>query len=1322
MAACSPISVRFSPAAQLHQVYSVQPESLSRKSSSGSNVEICSPGLPSPSAFVQPRAKQTLKGGSNAQQVPDGAQMGFTIARSLHTLLATVGDKEEDGIAVVREQGAKGKGKLVRPRKNSRILGEVAESSVSPRLAAFAHAEAQYRGTRSPHGPSALRKSTTPSVHAASPGRSRTPSISLSEFSFNGNAALAVVSPTQLALPIKKSRKKTESKFGTSVKPAATKKSRKPMAKSESIILNSDEPDEALIANNDDSVVPVPDLEGMSAEHVQHNEDSPRRPELSVGDFAFHTSALPNPIAPAEEIATTAKSRRKRTVAERDDDGKLVAKRSKITRTKLKTTDASVGSPAKSNVLAELSINTTVPLAMQVFENDVPKARKPRAKKVALPPSNPVTEGDATELLDKQAKPRKPRVRRTTEQSTYFASAAPAVTSDAGAAQLQHKPITDIAPEEEMNIFSQVNAELNQTLHEKPFAEFLGTLGCAPAAPTEEDFVGGHDLSELAPRRRRSWTPIHDRQHPLDVNSVESAEVTANPDANDTTDRVPMSELLHSFAYTGTDGQSVPSYQRVDSGEAQPKRRKVELDDSVKMPPPRARKRKSDTSKVDKPARKPKSPKKKPQTITALATAAYLPAVIPDIAQPTVSSYFDTVKPAAVPPILQAKTGEDEAAETTVKMKKPRKSRAKVPNADGTVASGAKVTKAKAEAKIQSKEADYRAPLCTPGKANAVIKKQDFLFGTSSQLAAQESPTFIREVQLAIRQSEIQSPQRSGRRSDTGGYDTQVITQMPGANGLTAKSYSRVPTAPHGTDLSILQAERELWCSGSRDYGGGMLEKELPSLTRLQLTETLHSETLSITEGDQATPQHPVTAAPDLPDVSRPVKATEITESTVKLAALEQAELPLLPSDPLDRLARQTNGSQSQDMQPSESRLSVEPVMIDLSYTSPIAEDSAVDLTELPKREVGISGSAQPLIAHDQDDNEWALLRSDNSLSSDILPDIPAAPSLRHSEFIARTSHSLTRQVPLPAPSRTALRPLDAKMGMQVADVLPKATSLSIARSLTSATAVVTTAMKKPRGRQRKDADVPHSEAATEPVKRASGRPRKNSTATHLVDMPASGLKSAAVPAFITSPSALRKQHSHPFTLSQPAEWANIDEISDLESPATPSSRRRRRATSSPPTIRPLEFSPPISPSIKASAGPPPVNLSNAALKPTDSEWLSEVPILFPKITATITTSPPSTDLKDPSWHEKILLYDPIVLEDLTAYLNSKGMRISVRRPKPKVKGKKKGEEKAAMNAEREWEVVEEELKGWMVQKWCEELSICCLWREGLRGGVKGNY
>jgi len=78
------------------------------------------------------------------------------------------------------------------------------------------------------------------------------------------------------------------------------------------------------------------------------------------------------------------------------------------------------------------------------------------------------------------------------------------------------------------------------------------------------------------------------------------------------------------------------------------------------------------------------------------------------------------------------------------------------------------------------------------------------------------------------------------------------------------------------------------------------------------------------------------------------------------------------------------------------------------------------------------------------------------------------------------------------------------------------------------------------------------------------------------------------------------------------------------------------------------------------------------------------------ELAITLYKAPPSTNhQKEPTWHEKILLYDPIVLEDLATWLNTVGL--------------------AEIGEDREVSALE-------VREWCEKRGVCCLWRGGWRG------
>ncbi|KAI9781307.1 MAG: 5'-flap endonuclease [Geoglossum umbratile] len=86
----------------------------------------------------------------------------------------------------------------------------------------------------------------------------------------------------------------------------------------------------------------------------------------------------------------------------------------------------------------------------------------------------------------------------------------------------------------------------------------------------------------------------------------------------------------------------------------------------------------------------------------------------------------------------------------------------------------------------------------------------------------------------------------------------------------------------------------------------------------------------------------------------------------------------------------------------------------------------------------------------------------------------------------------------------------------------------------------------------------------------------------------------------------------------------------------------------------------------------------------------------FDYISRAITSQPPPENAcSAPSFHQKILMYDPVVLEDLAAWLNTKGL--------------------ADIGVDTEVGAAE-------VRAWCEQNSICCLWKGGLWGGTRSRY
>jgi hypothetical protein len=144
-------------------------------------------------------------------------------------------------------------------------------------------------------------------------------------------------------------------------------------------------------------------------------------------------------------------------------------------------------------------------------------------------------------------------------------------------------------------------------------------------------------------------------------------------------------------------------------------------------------------------------------------------------------------------------------------------------------------------------------------------------------------------------------------------------------------------------------------------------------------------------------------------------------------------------------------------------------------------------------------------------------------------------------------------------------------------------------------------------------------------------------------------------------------------------EFEPIDEIMDPEPNLTPS----------PPRL------PPITSPLALGSSHDVLPITSKHLRyATRPDWNDIKLELYPRVTQLLKSLPPSMDPSNRNWYEKMLMYDPIVIEELCSWLNEQGLVV----PAPGKAGER-GETK--------------QLSGWMVRNWCEEHSICCVWREG---------
>ncbi|KAM3424808.1 hypothetical protein BST61_g6789 [Cercospora zeina] len=739
-------------------------------------------------------------------------------------------------------------------------------------------------------------------------------------------------------------------------------------------------------------------------------------------------------------------------------------------------------------------------------------------------------------------------------------------------------------------------------------------------------------------RRRRSWTPAKDTLSPSRQNEEILTSMTTGDQEVST---LSLTAILGDLAYSR---KEVAPLKRATTGEAPLKRRKIDLTDEATVAP-RARPDVQPAKEVpmEKPekTKKTKAPKKKAQTITELATKAYRPEDIPQIAQATVSSFFaaSDTGTAVVAPL-------DTASKPVMPAKKPRRPRSKKFDGEAhSIEQQKAAVKPKSKAKVRFNEDDLYGELYAPERARLEEERQNFLFGSSSQLGTGDSPTFVRQMQFALQESEAAS--------------ADVDAGSP-----LRRSFVRIPTAPHGTSLSCGQAMRELWHSAARGFEDDLL----PSEGRSARISTAHDMA-------KVTNHHSVAS------VEAEVRSEQVDNG------ISGRSSPTLP--------------QRNDLSSGNGTHQIQHEVVNLCCTSPLdplPEERSQHEQVLATIRTDVTGGLAVVDFATPGSNDWKVLGS--SPESPHHKDKPTdAPNPKLPSQLKRAGAATS-----PFQDRAALQALDINTSPQKAFL-----HASAKREIEGQV------QKGPRGRPRKE------------MKRVDCSPSAGSQVKQRLETVDT----------ITSGQSRRKKT---YSASQPissSDFVNIDEISDPDAPMTPSPPRRR-ATSTPPTVRPLDLKVIASPSVvartKSKVTEPKDTDKTAAswskLKPEDASWTSVMPQLFPQITATIKSSAPSSDLANPTWYEKILLYDPIVLEDLTAWLNDRGLRIETRRPKlkPKVKARKRKQDEHALDKEEtiptddEYDLVQEPLKPWMVQKWCEDKSVCCLWKEGLRGGVRTRY
>ncbi|CAG8980367.1 hypothetical protein HYALB_00013666 [Hymenoscyphus albidus] len=538
---------------------------------------------------------------------------------------------------------------------------------------------------------------------------------------------------------------------------------------------------------------------------------------------------------------------------------------------------------------------------------------------------------------------------------------------------------------------------------------------------------------------------------------------------------------------------------------------------------------------------KAKAPRKKARTITDLATSAY--------------AAVESDAPVESAPLLQyfSPTGINGTT------KESTKARSKT---------ASKGTKAKKDA--------IQAPvLLSPTSALGQVRNQDFVFGTSSQLAREESPTYLRDLQMAMQESNqmMHDPFHDS-------FNDPFADSVP------------EPSAPAPSKVRRKDPKGALWAAAARDASGSLLDVEVVDL----IDSPVVSKTGGILEAAAQ-----LLAEDEWQDVE-----VVLPKSPTKAGHEPEASTDLQPNSPKAKAPTKTSS-------PKRPK-----VLKD--------KDVAAAPTKTTKK------TAKPKVLEMPDFEGFTTVQLASQLASYHFKPVKSRTAMI----------SLLEQC-WEGVNRTALQ----EMATNTKPSSPKKSS----KSATEASQSKATTPKKAVGRPRKDSSVSTKASPTKSKAKSKARSVKENEkdTSSDSDIPLSTLR---------TPAKIKK-----------AQKALL-QASRQTSP--------RRQTKTPPH------------SLQ--------QLSQDSTIGADLTPASDQATLFKHITLAIKSLPPSRDAQgDPNWQEKILMYDPIVIEDLTAWLNTAGGAL----------------EKSGWDAEVE---VKE------VKKWCEGRGICCLWKENLRGGSRARY
>ncbi|KAG6146355.1 hypothetical protein E4U28_000700 [Claviceps purpurea] len=782
-----------------------------------------------------------------------------------------------------------------------------------------------------------------------------------------------------------------------------------------------------------------------------------------------------------------------------------------------------------------------------------------------------------------------------------------------------------------------------------------------PAQSGTRVWGGSQDSLQLesAMARRKDWTPP--RQTTTNADFLESSAAVDPIDLDEDANTASFETLL--TAYKLRDGLTVESESQQSDESASKKRKTGAQPALTSLAPP--------LPIIASTVAKKKVSRAKPRTITAIATAAYKQATQIDPQNAAVEETKDA-------PLKHH--------QNAVRKETKSKSRKQPP---------------------KSKKMQPPKPiLFSPETALKQVAQQDFVFGTSSQLAGEQSPTFLRDLQRAMKSS----------------------------NQLDEVRY----TTPLNSDtIEPSECRPKLWDAAARDADGDVFDVEVINLTESDACapQTPERDPFGYCKGDVSLNTQPRTASEQAIDVSSTdndgfVDLSDILPTSPKAAhaapetapeTLETDHMPTGYSSPDSQERSHPEAALISCDEPSEANMFPNiprPAFEDYTDAQLSTEVSRYGFKPIKRRSAMVALLEQ--CWQQKVGNDGHQIRTQSTAARVSKPTTssltkrprgrPRKDSINHDQAQEPPPSAQVAE----SPKRPRGRPRkDSINNDQARDPPPSAQ--------------VATSPKRPRGRPRKDSvsksqaqDPATSAQAAESPKRPRERPRKDSIdSAKAQDLSPSVQISELLKQFRgrireDAPSRIKKTSAETTTSKRKATSPNAKKDAEtslsITNPLKRTTVSKRKATSSKAkkVTKVIEISDSESDSGDSLSSSPSSSGSTSSSPRHDVDSImsfgedTELSLaltftasdktLFESITRAITTAPRTSVPTEPSWHEKILLYDPIVLEDLTAWLNSGELtRVGYNK----------------------------EIKPAKLKNWCDSKSICCLWKTTWKGSER---